>query len=105
MELILKKMKDADCHIILEEVNNREHPLRELRLKWSGTNNAEPRFIESTKAIGAHKTLVKFTFPMNSISRDNKLAALLEALKDNRSIKDLSTSSEAFDLDTARAFA
>jgi hypothetical protein len=100
-------MEDADWDIVLEGMCNKEYPLRELELQWNSSDNEtiEPGFIEITKAIGAHTTLIRFKSNIFPISRDNRTAILLEALKENKSIKQLSVYSGSFYTETAHAVA
>ena len=109
MVILLDEVEDNDCYIILDEINNKEHPLRSLRVKL-GMGNNEPLksdYIQLTKAIRDHTTLITFDIDMylSCLSNNNKLALLFEALKDNRSIKNLRVKSLQFDLETTKAFA
>ena len=90
------KMEDADWNVILEEMHDEEHPLCELKLEWRD-NNYEPCYIEFIKCIGSHTTSVRWDVGFSSILSDRLLPLLLEALKDNRSIKH-------FDLKTTCTF-
>ncbi|CAF4334893.1 unnamed protein product, partial [Rotaria sp. Silwood2] len=110
MSLTIKTMDDSDWCIVLEEVNKKETLWQALGLTWDRSSDniqevVEPRFIELVKAIGTHPKLLKFGFYMQPMACDNKVGILLEALKDNHSIQDLSTISPDLDLETAHAFA
>ncbi|CAF1278261.1 unnamed protein product [Rotaria sordida] len=109
MQLKVNEMEDADWPIVLEEVNNKEHPLRKLRLEWDSgiygnKKPIKPGFIKLTEALGFCKTLVEFTYYSRDSSMDENLIVSLKSLKDNRSIKYLSIMSVHFDLETTRVF-
>ncbi|CAF3271599.1 unnamed protein product [Rotaria sp. Silwood2] len=65
----------------------------------------EPSFIELAKIMEDHTTLIKLDCSIKRYSPGTKTAMLLEALKDNRSIKHLSLNCDEFDSNTAHAFA
>lgn len=108
MKLKVDQIEDVDWQIVLEKVNDKEYPLQELQFQWNDVEidneSIEPHFIELTKALQTHTTLVKFISNIDLISKNKHLVVLLKALKDNRSIKYVSTSSRSFDLETADAF-
>ncbi len=105
--MLLYETEHIDWDIILEEMSNKDHPLRELELQWTVNDDrsVELGFIELTKTIGAHTTLIKLDCEIDSNSSDTKKAVLLEALKDNRSIKYLRLRCEELNSNTAHAFA
>jgi hypothetical protein len=112
MELSFYEIEDADWDIILKEIRDKEHPLRELELLRSDDDDGDdddqaikPGFTEFAKTIGAHTTLVKLKFHISSVEKDVQSAVLLKALKDNRTIKHLSVNSEDFDSKTAHTLA
>ncbi|CAF4994325.1 unnamed protein product, partial [Rotaria sp. Silwood1] len=59
--LTLYKLEDADLHIIIEQINSKEHPVRVLEVRPMDISNelVEPGFIELTKSIEYCKTFNK----------------------------------------------
>ncbi|CAF2922125.1 unnamed protein product [Rotaria sp. Silwood2] len=106
MQLQVSEMEDVYWEIVLEEVNNKEYPLRKLTLDWEGFTSCgipiQPGFIKLMEALRSHKTLVEFQYHGDNYSRDEILIALLKSLKNNDCIKYLSISSLNFDLEAAR---
>jgi len=76
---------------------------RFLGLSFSG-NFFQCSFIELAKTIRNHTTLIKLNCRIIKCSPGTKTAMLLEALKDNRSIKSLSLYCDRFDANTAHIF-
>ena len=107
MVIYFNKIEDADWEIILDEVRDKSHPLKELELSLSAIKDEpiKPGFIELMNIIGSHTTLIKFECLIYSVENDDKPIILLKALKDNRSIKNLLLGSHDFDSKTAHALA
>jgi hypothetical protein len=107
MKISLDEINDADWNILLEEICNKKHPLRELELNWqlSGDGPVESGFVELANAIGTHTTLINFSISFNNTLADKKLSIIFKALKDNRSIKYLYIHAACFDKETADGFA
>jgi hypothetical protein len=107
IQLAWYSVEDIDWKIVLEQMRDKEHPLRELEIRW-GENidqSMERSFIELIKIIQDHKTLIKLNCTINKYSSDTKTAMFLEALKDNRSIKHITIRCNEFDSNTADALA
>jgi hypothetical protein len=107
MHVTLDTIGDSEWDIILEEMHNKEYPLRELQLCWRNYTDepVESGFIEFAKTIQTHTTLIKLNCRILRILWDAKATVLLEALKNNRSIKHLSLNSNRFDSDSANGLA
>lgn len=107
MHVTLDTIEDDEWDIILEEMRSKEHPLRELKLSWRNHTEelVESGFIEFAKSIETHTTLIKLNCRILRVLSDAKAIVLLEALKNNRSIKHLSLNSNRFDADSANRLA
>ncbi|CAF0775869.1 unnamed protein product [Adineta steineri] len=106
MDLNFTKLKDNDWPIVLEQIQNKDYPLRGLSLSWDTTSNKmiEPGFIQFIKIIENHTTLIHFKIRLYSISDNTKTNFLLGALKKNRSIKNLSVNATDVNQQTTKAF-
>ncbi|CAF3511751.1 unnamed protein product [Adineta steineri] len=106
MDLSFTKLTDDDWPIVFEQIQNKDYPLRGLSLSWDATSNKmiEPGFIQFLKIIENHTTLIRFKFFLYSISDNTKTNFLLEALKKNRSIKNVSVDAIGVNQQTTKAF-
>ena len=106
MNLHLFSFNDDDLNIILPEICNTQHPLRELKLGpyYAKNGSIEPGFMELVEKIANHTTLTKLHCYISDSSIVTS-TVLLKAIRDNRSIKHLSAESVDFQLGIVETFA